>query len=72
MKIHFKTVVYRLSVACLAVAMQPLNLDQYLVYGSLTPTHGACMEINTQLKANLKSPEAASRETLQAAVRVGH
>lgn len=26
------------------------------------------MEINTQLKANLKSPEAANRETLQAAV----
>lgn len=58
--------------ACLSAPMQALNFDQYLVYDSLTPTPGAYMEINTQLKANLKSPAAANRETLKAAVRVGY
>lgn len=52
--------------------MLPLNLDQYLVYDSLTPAHGAYMEINTQLKATLQGPEAANRETLQAAVCFGY
>lgn len=44
--------------ACLAATALtlPLNLDQYLVYASLIPAHGASEEINTELKAVLKPP----------------